>query len=158
MVGYAGFVWIALAIAVAVVTGRSVLGVGALTAFSVWAADLVALVVKVAVGRDRPFEDIPEPEPLMTATAGTSMPSGHAATSAAGAVVLSALAPRAAPAFVLLALAVGYSRVYVGVHYPADVLVGFAIGAVAGRLGLLLRGPLRLEESPTERSRSQREG
>jgi membrane-associated phospholipid phosphatase len=131
-----------------------VLGVTALTAACVWAADLVALGLKAATGRDRPFETILEPEPLLTGTLGASLPSGHAATSAAGAVVLSALAPRVAPALVLLALGIAFSRVYVGVHYPADVVLGLAIGAASGLLGLRLRRPLRLEGSPPGRFRS----
>ena len=158
VVGYAGLVWIALAVAVALATRRSVVGVVGLTAICVWGADLLALAVKAMVDRSRPFEDPVGPEPLLTGTFGSSLPSGHAATSAAGAVVLGALAPRAAPAFALLAIGIAYSRAYVGVHYPADVLIGAAIGAAVGLLGLRLRRPLRLEGSPPPRSRSQTGG
>ena len=63
---------------------------------------------------------------------GYSLPSGHAATAFAGAVALSYLWRRAAPLFFLLAAAIAYSRVYVGVHYPGDVLLGAAIGAAVG--------------------------
>jgi undecaprenyl-diphosphatase len=158
VVGYAGLVWIVLAIAVALLTRRSVLGVVSLTAVCVWAADLITLGVKAAADRARPFDTIPEPEPLLTGTLGSSLPSGHAATSAAGAVVLSALAPRAAPAFVLLALGIAFSRIYVGVHYPSDVLLGAAIGAAVGLLGLRLRRLLRLEGTPPRRFRSPTRG
>jgi undecaprenyl-diphosphatase len=151
-------VWIGLAIVVALTTRRSLLGVTSLTAVCVWAADLVTLGVKVAADRSRPFDTIPEPEPLLTGTLGASLPSGHAATSAAGAVVLSALAPRAAAAFVLLALGIAFSRIYVGVHYPADVLLGAAIGAAVSLLGLRLRRPLRLEGTPPPPSRSPTRG
>jgi undecaprenyl-diphosphatase len=154
VVGYAGLVWIVLAIVVALATRRSVLGVVSLTAVCVWGADLVALAVKVATDRARPFDTILEPEPLLTGTLGASLPSGHAATSAAGAVVLSVLAPRAAPAFVLLAVGISFSRVYVGVHYPTDVVLGAAIGVAVALLGLRLRRPLRLEGTPPRRFRS----
>lgn len=157
-VGYAGLVWIVLALGVALATRRSPLWLPALTAVCVWGADLLTLALKAIVGRPRPFETIPDPEPLLTGTLGASMPSGHAATSAAGAVVLAAFAPRLAPLLGLLAVGIAFSRVYVGVHYPADVVVGAALGAAVGLLGLRLRRPLRLGEIRPRRSRSRREG
>ena len=63
-----------------------------------------------------------------------SFPSGHTSTSFACATVLSFFVPRAAPAFYLLALAIGYSRIYVGVHWPLDVLGGAVIGLVTALL------------------------
>jgi undecaprenyl-diphosphatase len=52
----------------------------------------------------------------------------------AGATVLSALVPRAAPAFYVLAAAIGYSRLYVGVHWPLDVIAGAVLGVVTALL------------------------
>jgi membrane-associated phospholipid phosphatase len=153
-VGYAGLVWIGLAVVVALATKRSLLLVVPLTAVCVWGADLLTLGLKAATDRARPFDAVADPEPLLTGTLGSSLPSGHAATSAAGAVVLAAFAPRAAAAFALLALGVAFSRIYVGVHYPADVLLGAAIGAAVALVVLRLRRPLRLEGSPPRRSRS----
>lgn len=160
VVGYAGLVWIALAPVAALATRRSVLGVTALTAACVWAADLLALGVKVLADRPRPFEVLVDVDPLLSATVGQSLPSGHAATSAAGATILTAVAPRAGPALVLLALGVAFSRIYVGVHYPMDVLVGGALGVAVAALGLWLwfRRPRRRAGSPPRRSRAPRSG
>jgi membrane-associated phospholipid phosphatase len=58
-----------------------------------------------------------------------SFPSGHAASAAAFAVGASLEAPALAVPLGVTAAAVGFSRVYTGVHYPADVLVGAALGA-----------------------------
>ena len=70
----------------------------------------------------------------------SSFPAGHAATAFAGATLLSYLAPRLTPFFMLLAAAIGFSRVYAGVHYPSDVLGGAAIGLLVGAaaIGTLL--------------------
>ena len=109
---------------------RPLLTTTALTAAGVWAADLAALAVKAAVGRPRPYERLPEADPLLDTVVGASFPSGHAATSFAGAIVLTLLVGRAVPALFVLAVLVSFSRVYVGVHYPTDVVGGAALGAV----------------------------
>jgi len=59
-------------------------------------------------------------------------PSNHAGNAAAGAAVLSVAYPAASVVFWALAILVAYSRVYVGMHYPLDVLAGLAIGAMIG--------------------------
>ncbi len=116
-----------------------------LTAACVWTADLLATATKALAGRARPFETVPEADPLLAGTVGNSFPSGHAATSFAGFVLLALLVRRARPLLFVLAVLVSFSRVYVGVHYPLDVLAGAALGAaVAVGLILLLRAPPRL--------------
>jgi undecaprenyl-diphosphatase len=144
--GYAGLVWILLAPVVSLLAKRDLFfGLG-LTEACVWSADLIALGLKAATGRPRPFESIPGVDTLVGATVGQSLPSGHAATSFAGAVILTYLLPRAAPVF-LLAVAIAFSRVYVGVHYPSDVVVGAALGALVALTALaVLR--LRRRTSP----------
>jgi len=131
VVGYFGLVWIVLAGATALATRRNPAFPVLLTAASVWTADLLALALKAAFERPRPAASIPEADPLMSAH-GYSLPSGHAATAFAGAVALSYLWRRGAPLFFLLAAGIAYSRVYVGVHYPGDVLAGAALGAAVG--------------------------
>jgi undecaprenyl-diphosphatase len=66
----------------------------------------------------------------------TSFPSGHTAGSFAAAAALSCFYARDRPLLVAAAAAVGASRVYLGMHFPSDVLVGAGMGAA---LGLLAR-------------------
>ena len=156
-VGYFGAIWIALAIALALATRRSVAFAVLLTASSVWTADLLALSVKAAVARPRPNTTIPEADPLIGA-GGWSFPSGHAATAFAGAVALTYLSRSGGPLFFLLAAAIAFSRVYVGVHYPGDVLAGAALGTAVGLAWVAaLRLPRRSEEA-RRRSRATRPG
>lgn len=135
-----GALWLLLALLAARATGRSgraTLGYGLLTALATFAADSVSFGVKDLVQRPRPVVDHPGIQPLY-AVHSASFPAGHAATAFAGATICTYLARRAWPLFALLAVAVGFSRVYLGVHYPSDVLGGALIGLLVGLLALSL--------------------
>jgi undecaprenyl-diphosphatase len=106
------------------------------------AADGIAGALKAATGVERPPHRYVHPDALVTVPHGSSFPSGHTSTSVACATVLSFYVPRAAPALYLLALAIGFSRIYVGVHWPLDVLGGALVGLAVGLsvTALLRRG------------------
>jgi undecaprenyl-diphosphatase len=126
--GTYALVWLALALLLSLVR-RRVLPF-ALTLVAVAAADGLTRALKAAVGESRPSG----PDPLVAIPHSDAFPSGHTATSFAAATILTAFVPRAAPALYALALAIGYSRVYVGVHWPLDVVGGAAIGLATALL------------------------
>src|SRR5256714_988642 len=95
-----------------------------------FAGQLISYGLKQWIGRERPPEVYASPRPLVHVPHDGSFPSGHATSSFACATILSFYAPRAAPAFLLLAAAIAWSRVYVGVHFPLDVLGGAVLGVL----------------------------
>jgi undecaprenyl-diphosphatase len=145
--GTLGLVWVAIALGIAVAWRRY--GVLVLTAVAVAVSDLTTYALRSAFGIERPSSRYPEPHPLVAAPRDASFPSGHAATSFAAATVLSAAIPRFAPLWFLLAAAIGFSRIYVGVHYPLDILGGAAVGCA---IALLLLVGDRLRSRVTPRS------
>jgi undecaprenyl-diphosphatase len=98
---------------------------------SVGAAFATSTTIKLAVGRQRPaIEDLPH---LMATPTGLSFPSSHSTSSFAAARAFGALVPGAP--LQVAALAMGLSRLYLGVHYPSDVAAGAALGTLVGSFG-----------------------
>jgi membrane-associated phospholipid phosphatase len=90
---------------------------------------LIINSIKHAVGRPRPFVPMPEAITLVGRTSSFSLPSAHAANMAAAAMVAFLFFRGSWRFMVPLAAAVAFSRVYNGVHYVSDVLIGAALGA-----------------------------
>src|SRR4051812_47621855 len=142
-----GLLWIAVSAGMAATGGRrgrraAVRGLASTGVTSL----VVNQGVKRVVRRPRPsLRAVPAARRLRVLPLTTSFPSGHAASAAAFATGAAIELPPAGPPLAALAAAVGGSRVYVGVHYPLDVLVGAGIGAaIAG----LTRGPLAQPPAP----------
>jgi len=65
-----------------------------------------------------------------------SFPSTHATNVFGGATFLSMILPRAWTIFFIFAMMVGYSRIYLGIHYPLDVIGGAAIGILSASIAI----------------------
>jgi undecaprenyl-diphosphatase len=101
---------------------------------------LVVQLLKLCVGRTRPYLVIPGARLSAHPLRDRSFPSGHTTAAFTLATSLSLAYPPLAYICFPLALLVGLSRIYLGLHYPSDVL----IGAVLGTLAVLLAHFLRL--------------
>jgi undecaprenyl-diphosphatase len=100
----------------------------------------LAQAAKPLLPRERPYE-ADGAERLVVEPAGTSWPSGHAAVAAAMAATLAeGRGPLTRSLLAVTAVAVGASRVYVGVHHASDVVAGLGLGGLSARL---LRGAVR---------------
>ncbi len=130
-----GLLWLCVAASMAV-SGRPELrraAVRATVSLGV-ASATVNGIAKIAIRRTRPpLEGIPAIRRVRRLPVTTSFPSGHASSAAAFAVGAAREAPGVTAPLGLLAAGVVFSRVWTGAHYPADVLVGAAIGAAVGR-------------------------
>jgi undecaprenyl-diphosphatase len=107
-----------------------------------WTAVAVSWVIaegaKFLFNRARPFISDTEIAPLVRTPSSSSFPSGHSATAAAGTITLSAIYTAFAPALILSGCLVALSRIYLGVHYPFDVLAGILIGTATAAVVLIL--------------------
>jgi len=144
-----GGIWLAVALVLALRLRRPEVFLGTLVADGL--GELASDALKAAIPRSRPHLD-----PLVAVPHSHSFPSGHATVSFACATVLAASVPRLRVPLYLLAAAVAWSRVYVGVHYPLDVLAGAALGLALGRLAL--RALPRLGAIRRRRARTPRAG
>jgi len=125
--GAFGFVWLGIALGISGFSWSRP-WLWARVGAAILVAESVSGALKIWADRDRPPLANPEPEPLVDLPATDSFPSGHATVSFACATVLALAVPRLrAPLYALAAL-IAFSRVYVGVHYPFDVLAGAVLG------------------------------
>jgi undecaprenyl-diphosphatase len=92
------------------------------------ASSLVEFPIKAIFHRNRPFISFIQAIVIGKKPGSWSFPSGHSASSFAGAWLLSRDFPRQTPVFFMLATLVGFSRIYLGDHYPGDVLSGALSG------------------------------
>ncbi len=138
--------WIGVAGVIAAVggsTGRraAINGVASIGLASA-AANLVGKQVTDRRRPDRTGAGVPDLRHVPMPTS-TSFPSGHTASAFAFAEGVSSAAPVLGLPLRLAAVAVGYSRVHVGVHYPGDVVGGALIGLTAGEVAPALLAAVR---------------
>lgn len=129
--GDGGWLWIAIGVALLCFKKTRKIGITVLISLLINLC-MTNLTLKDFFARPRPFNVNPELLTLIKHPSSFSFPSGHTSGSFSAALVLLYMMPKKVgiPATVLAAM-IGFSRMYVGVHFPTDVLGGIVVGVIA---------------------------
>lgn len=138
MLGDKGLIWILITLALLI--ARRTRKLGMMCAVSmVFGLVVTNLLIKNWAARIRPYEVVQGLKCIVPLADDWSFPSGHTTNSLACAWVLFRKTPKkcGVPALIL-AILIAFSRLYVGIHYPTDVLAGLVIGIASACLAMLL--------------------
>ncbi|SEP37265.1 phosphatase PAP2 family protein [Propionispora vibrioides] len=130
-IGNSGIIWIVLGIALLAVKKYRWLGVTVLLAL-VMSLVLGNGILKPLAARLRPCTVFPWMPLLISLPTDYSFPSGHTFASFAAAAAIFCRSRKLGATAFLLATGIGFSRLYLFVHYPSDVLAGVLLGTLSG--------------------------
>ena len=134
--GDGGWFWIVLGVVLLIPKKTRKSGFTALLALIIGSV-ITNLVLKTAVARIRPYDAVEGLVPLVKKLRDYSFPSGHTCASFSCAVVYYKMYPDIkGKGAMVLAVLIALSRLYVGVHYPTDVLGGAIVGWMSAILAL----------------------
>ena len=104
-------------------------------ALAVSISDFLGATLKELIARDRPCHVLPNIKDIASCSNSFSFPSNHAINSFTFATVITCAYKNFSFLLYILALLISYSRVYLGVHYPTDILSGAFCGILIGYIG-----------------------
>jgi undecaprenyl-diphosphatase len=133
--GSGGMIWIALAIVLLISRRYRNAGIAIVIALVL---DVIVcnVILKPLVARIRPFDLNTAVQLLIARPTDYSFPSGHTAASFAATSALYFCQQRFWKPALVLAILISFSRLYLYVHYPSDVLAGAVLGIIIGYLGV----------------------
>ncbi len=146
--GDKGLFWIIIAIVMLFFKKTRPLGIMAGIAL-VFSVLINNVLIKPNVGRIRPYEVVDGLRLLIEKQDDPSFPSGHSGASFAAAVVFLVKGPKkiGIPAIIMAAL-IAFSRLYVGVHYPTDVICGIITGTFCAIISFMIWSIVEKKASP----------
>lgn len=135
-IGDLGLVWLILALIL--LFFKKTRKAGILIYLSQLLNIIVVTILKNIIQRPRPFLTLTDLHPLISLPTSYSFPSGHASSAFAGALIIAYIFRQwIIPAY-LVSFTIAFSRVYLGVHYPSDIIVGAIIGTLSSITIILL--------------------
>ena len=136
--GDGGWLWIALGVLLLLFKKTRIAGFSVLISLAINAL-FTNVTLKDLIARPRPFHVSNEILPLIPLPSSFSFPSGHTSGSLTAALALYKTSPKkyGIPAVILASL-IAISRIYVGVHYPTDVLGGVVVAIISSIWGCFL--------------------
>lgn len=140
--GDLGFIWLLIAALLIINKKYRKVGIMAIVAL-ILATVLGEGILKHLVQRIRPSADIPAINLLIEKPLSYSFPSGHTTSSFAVAGVLSKYLKKYSLVFLGLASLIAFSRLYLYVHYPSDVLAGIILGLLCSKLVIYAFGKMK---------------
>lgn len=127
--GDAGILWIILGLVLTIVKKTRKIGITMLGAL-VLSLIFTNGIIKVIVDRPRPFTYVDGINLLIAKPIDASFPSGHSSASMAAAISLFIYNKKWGTVAVVVALLIAFSRLYLFVHFPTDVLCGLILGII----------------------------
>lgn len=99
-------------------------------AINVACSAVIVQVIKKMIKRPRPYKTLGDVKPIMPPRCQNSFPSGHTCAAFSMGLALAEALPGLSMAFICMSSLVGISRMYLGVHYPSDVIFGYGVAAL----------------------------
>lgn len=149
-----GIIWIAAGIILLFFKKTRVAGIILLTALALGFLTGDVLL-KHIVNRPRPFTVNTDFVLLINPPSGASFPSTHSVLAAAATTVLLAKKRVLGIIALVLTLCIAFSRLYLCVHYPTDVLCGLLLGVLCGTAALLIAKGIKLEKRLSSKKAKQ---
>ncbi|SKA73760.1 undecaprenyl-diphosphatase [Clostridium sp. USBA 49] len=143
--GNGGAIWIIISVILIINKKYRNIGFMALLAL-VLSTILGEGILKHVIQRVRPSADIPAAKLLITKPLSYSFPSGHTTSSFAVAGVLSKYFKKYSIGFFSLAAIIAFSRLYLYVHYPTDVIAGIILGLLCSKIVMIIMGKNYLKD------------
>ena len=131
--GNGGFIWVLTAIILLFFKKYRKGGIAILIALA-FGAILGSFVLKPLIARPRPFHSMEELSLLIKSPTGFSFPSGHTMSSFSAAYILNYINKKFGYFAIPLAILIAFSRLYLYVHFPSDILAGAILGTLISYL------------------------